>query len=36
MKLYMILMRDYPDSIYAGEARIIYRDMKKGNEAKLM
>jgi len=36
MKLYMILMRDYPDSIYAGEARIIYRDMKKGKEVKLI
>jgi len=36
LKLYMILMRNYPDSIYAGEARIIYREMKKGNEVKLM
>ncbi|NOX85595.1 MAG: tetratricopeptide repeat protein [Chlorobi bacterium] len=36
LKLYMKLMRDYPDSIYAGEARIIYREMKKGEEVKLI
>ncbi len=36
LKLYMKLMRDYPDSIYAGEARVIYREMKKGKEVKLI
>jgi len=35
MKLYMKLMRDYPESIYAGEARVKYREMKKGKEEKI-
>lgn len=29
MELYLILMRDYPDSIYAGEARIRYRALRE-------
>lgn len=35
LKLYMKLMRNYRESIYAGEARIKYREMKKGKEEKI-
>jgi hypothetical protein len=29
MDLYMKLMRDYPESIYAGQARIKYRKLRE-------
>ncbi len=32
MDLYMKLMRDYPESIYAGQARINYRKLREGEE----
>ncbi len=32
MDIYMTLMRDYPDSIYAGEARKLYRMLRKDEE----
>ena len=32
MELYMTLMRDYPDSIYAGESRKMYRMLRRDEE----
>lgn len=32
MELYLMLMKEHPDSIYSGEARLRYREMRKEND----